>query len=127
MANLDPSTPQELGYPAPPIEVPDSTPPNLGIPGVPPYLSFAQLVNSYSRSFLNYDEALRNGRQQALAIRRDPVLIQALRARQMPVAQLEWHVAADDPNDVQQARTADVIQRAIKRVPRLQALHAARA
>lgn len=122
MANLDPSTPQELGYPAPPIEVPDSTPPNLGIPGVPPYLSFAQLVNSYSRSFLNYDEALRNGRQQALAIRRDPVLIQALRARQMPVAQLEWHVAADDPNDVQQARTADIIQRAIKRVPRLQAL-----
>jgi hypothetical protein len=113
-------TPQELGFapPAPPL--PDGTPPHLGLPPVPSFLSFAQLVNSYSRSFLNYDEALRQGRQQALAIRRDPVIMQALRARQMPVAQLKWHVAADDPNDVGQARVAEVIQKGIEKTPRIQ-------
>ncbi len=120
--NLGPQTPQELGYAAPPIEVPDSLAPNRGIPGIPPYLSFAQVVNSFSRTFLTYDEALRNGRQQALAIRRDPVLFQALRARQMPVAQLEWHIQPDDPNDIEQAKVADVIQRGIKRTPHLQSM-----
>jgi hypothetical protein len=114
-------TPQELGFPQQAIPDPGALPPNRGLPSVPPYLSFAQLVNSFSRSFLNYDEALRQGRDQALAIRRDPVLMQALRARQMPVAQLEWHIAPDDPNDMQQAQTAEAMQRAIKRMPRLQA------
>lgn len=117
--DLDP-TPQELGFAPPPLPDLDATPPHLGIPPVPSFLSFAQLVNSYSRSFLNYDEALRQGRQQALAIRRDPVIMQALRARQMPVAQLMWHVAANDPNDVQQAQMAECIQKGIERMPRLQ-------
>jgi len=113
-------TPQELGFAPPEAPLPDGTPPHLGLPPVPSFLSFAQLVNSYSRSFLNYDEALRQGRQQALAIRRDPVIMQALRARQMPVAQLKWHVAASDPNDVEQARVAEAIQKGIERMPRIQ-------
>lgn len=114
-------TPQELGFPAPDLPIPATTPPNYGLPAVPPYQSFAQLVNSFSRSFLNYDEALKQGRQQALAIRRDPVIMQALRARQMPVAQLQWQITPHDPNDVQQAAVADRIQKGIKRIPRFQA------
>lgn len=121
MAQFQDATPQELGFPQPPIEQPEATPPNYGIPSVAPYLSFAQVVSTFSRSFLNYDEALRQGKQQALAIRRDPVIMQALRARQMPVAQLQWHIEPDDPNDVEQARCADALQRGIKRMPRLQA------
>lgn len=114
------ATPQELGFPFPKVQPPKTLAYNDGLPAVPPYMAFSQLVNTYSRTFLTYDEASRHGRDQALACRRDPVIFEALRARQMPVTQLQWHVAAEDPNDVAQASVAEAITKGIRRVPRFQ-------
>jgi len=125
MADVRPGepSPQELGYPLPePKYSGKGLPPNAGIPPVAPYLTFGSVVNTFSRSFRSNDEATKQGREQALAIRRDPVIMQALRARQMPVAQLSWNIQPDDPNDVEQARVAMTIERAIKRIPNIQGL-----
>jgi hypothetical protein len=113
-------TPQELGFPFAPATMPVVLPYNEGLPSVPPFMAFSQLVNTYSRTFLTYDEASRQGRDQALACRRDPTIFEALRARQMPVSQLQWHVAAEDPNDVEQASVAEAITKGIRRMPRFQ-------
>lgn len=113
-------TAQEMGFPLP-EGIPGSLPPGEGGYTTPNFLSFSALVRSASRAYLyTFDEALRDSPQNALAMRRDPVLIGALRARQRPTAQLTWHITAEDDTDPAQQEAAKLITHIIEKIPRFQ-------
>src|SRR5215469_2979657 len=102
----DPSTeaPYEAGYPL--QEAPRSSDlvPGLGADAVPHYLTFSQITNWANRTYRwGHDEALRMNRANALAIRRDPVVMDALRTRQIPTAQLPAHIECQNSQDQRQA------------------------
>ncbi|MEM4323591.1 MAG: hypothetical protein QXO37_07015, partial [Candidatus Nitrosocaldaceae archaeon] len=49
---------------------------------LPHYITFSQLVNLGTRTYrYTFDEALRNNRVNALAMRRDPIVYYSLRMR----------------------------------------------
>lgn len=107
--------------PGPPGTV--SQPPNDGLWVVPSFMSFSAVWNSVSRVYrYSFDEALRHSRTNAIAYRRDPVVFEALRARQMPVAGLEWHIDPRNENDPAQADHAKKCRDAIEETPNLQQL-----
>jgi phage gp29-like protein len=55
-------------------------------------------------------------------MRRDPVLMGALRGVQIPVAQLSWHITPDDETDPAESEAAKLMTYIIERVPKLQTL-----
>lgn len=113
----------ELGYPpaAPPPA--GNMPPGGGRLTVPTFLSFPGLVSTAARTFpWTFDEALRDNRFNALAMRRDAVLWAALRARQMPTSQLSWHVEPKDETDPAEVESAQLITEVVEAIPRFQLL-----
>lgn len=67
-------------------------PPNNGLWVVPHFNSFAAVWNSVSRTYrFQFDEALANCQENALAYLKDPVVGGALH-RTRPVAALPWHI-----------------------------------
>lgn len=117
-------TPQERGFPFPEAE-PQNTgaPPGGGSYQVPHFVAFSSLINYYTRTYrYTFDEAMKNCPAMARVMRNEPVIMQALRERQMPVCQLSWHLEPDDPKDQYQAQAAEELTETIRRVPRLQQL-----
>jgi len=99
-------------------------PPGDGMFIFPHFQQFQAAWNTAgARSYRwTFDEALKHSRENALAYRRDPVVYEALRARQMPTAGLEWHLQArneDDPGDMDHAKRC---REAIEDTPGLQQL-----
>jgi hypothetical protein len=111
----------EEGLPLPEGKKADTFPPGGGKALLPHYQTFSMLVNSMSRAYRwSYDEALRHSQQNALAIRRDPVVMDALRSRQIPVTQLPWHLECDDDQDEAANDGIQRLTKTVKRIPRLQ-------
>jgi hypothetical protein len=115
---------QELGYPAPSPTVPaggPSLPPGGGRLNVPHYLTFGSIVNQISHTYRwTFDEAAKHSDQNKVAIRRDPVIYDALRTRQMPIAQLAWHIEPQNEADTAEMAAAEKNTLALKRTPRFQ-------
>lgn len=111
----------ESGLPLPEAQKATHLPPGGGEAVLPHYQTFSMLVNSMSRTYRwSFDEALRHSQQNALAIRRDPVVMHALRQRQIPVTQLPWHLETEDDTDEQANEGIKLLTAAIKAIPRLQ-------
>lgn len=117
-------TSHELGYPFPaPSPVGGVMPPGGGRYSVPHFLSFPSLVTTAARTYrYTTDEALRDNRFNALAMRRDCVLFAALRARQMPTAQLSWTIEPRDETDPAEIEAASLVTEIIESIPRFQVL-----
>lgn len=118
----DPSgfTAREMGFPGPP-PVATSLPPGDGGWTTPNFLSFAALVNTAARAYRGmYDEAVRDSPRNALAMRRDPVLMGSLRLRQRPTAQLTWHITPRDETDPAEQEAAKLVTDIITATPRFQ-------
>lgn len=114
-------TAQELGYPGPQPSAPGGLPPGGGRYTTPNFLSFSALVRSAAKAFLfTSDEALRNSIQNAIAMRRDPVLMGALRRRQRPTAQLTWSITPDDETNPAEAEAAKMMTYIVEHIPRFQ-------
>lgn len=72
-------------------------PPEGGSFVIPHYQTFATITNLIAKTYRwTFDEALLHNEKNALAIRRDPVVMDALQARQIPTCQLAWHLEAQD-------------------------------
>lgn len=98
-------------------------PPGGGRLVVPPYLTFSQIVNYAARTYRwAHDEALRHSHVNALAIRRDPVVMDALRSRQIPTAQLPWHLECDNDQDTRQTQAVRDLTKSIEAIPHFQRL-----
>src|ERR1700676_101369 len=96
--------PYEAGYPLPEAPRADNLPPGGGKYSIPHFQSFASIINLATRAYrYTYDEALADSATNALAIRRDPVVWESIRSRQLPVVQLPWHIECDNDQDTQQA------------------------
>src|SRR5690606_33708407 len=94
----------------PPVMARTDRSPRDGASDVPRCLSFTQLINSVSRTYRwTHDEALLHSHANARAMRRDPILLDALRARQIPVVLLPWHLEGPRANDQAQADAIDKI------------------
>jgi hypothetical protein len=116
-------SPAELGYPGPQPSEPGGLPPGGGRWVTPNFLSFSALVRSASRAYLyTSDESLRDSQQNALAMRRDPVLIGALRNMQTEVAMLEWSIEPDDETNPAEAEAAKLMTYVVERIPRFQSM-----
>lgn len=115
--------PYEQGFPLP--EAPRTTimPPGDGGLILPHFETFGQIVNYASRTYrYTHDEAIRASWTNMLAMRRDPVLMDALRSRQIPTAQLPWHLEAEDDKDTRQAAAVEDLTHIIEQTPRFQQL-----
>lgn len=114
-------TPRELGFPGPKPPPPGEMPPGDGRYAVPNFLSFSALVRSAAKAYLyTTDEALRDSPQNALAMRRDPVLWGAILQRTRPTAQLSWHITPDDETNPVEQEAAKLVTYCIERIPRFQ-------
>lgn len=114
-------TPAELGYQPPQLKPDSNLPAGGGHFTTPHFVDFAAVVNQATRTYLSrHDEALKHSWENALAMRRDPVIFGALRERQIPVTQLSWHIEPDDETDQQQADAAELITDIVLRFPRWQ-------
>ncbi len=110
---------REAGYPAPEPRVNPNLAPNLGQWVVPQVLTFAGLVNMATRTYkTSFDEAMKASPHNARAMRRDPVCMDALRSRQIPVVQLAHHLKPRDDTDPQQLYAAANVTSIIEDIPR---------
>ncbi len=112
---------REQGFPAPEPPINQFVGPNNGTYPVPQYLTFSGLVNQVTRTFrYTTDEALRESPSNARAMRRDPVLMDALRSRQIPTCQLSHHLEPQDDTDPQQLYASANVTQIIKEIPHFQ-------
>ena len=112
---------QEWGYPPPKPQNPGNLPPGGGQFVLPHVATFSQIVNMASKTYRwTFDEALRHSSVNTLAMRRDLVIMDALRSRQIPVVQLPWHLEADDDQDNKQVEAVKGLSRIIEEIHNFQ-------
>ncbi|OWK44413.1 hypothetical protein FRUB_02345 [Fimbriiglobus ruber] len=74
---------------------------------IPPVRSFSALYNLFSRTYsYRWDEAVRAGRQNAQAMRRDAYLAALEQERVLPLTRWPWEVEAD-PDDIDLSNPKD--------------------
>jgi hypothetical protein len=116
------ANPQEQGFPfpEPPVD-PLGLTPSGGAFTLPHFVTFSQLVNYVTRTYrYTTDEAIRHCIQNALAMRNEPVIMQAVRTRQMPVTQLSWHLEPDEPTNTSQKECAGFLTKIVNKTHRKQ-------
>lgn len=83
------------------------------------YSTFAAVWNTYNRTYpANFDEAVRDCRANALAMRRDPVISGAMRKLTTPVCQLPYNFKPRRADDQQLKEDADIMKDIFDEFPR---------
>lgn len=114
-------TPAELGYTAPPAPAPGEQPPGGGRFAAPDFLRYGALFAQGFRGYRWwYDEALKHSQANARAMRNDPVVMHALRSRQMAVSMLSWHLEPRDEDDPRQQEAVQLVEALLHDFPRFQ-------
>ncbi len=110
------------GYP--PMEKPKKEnkltqlPPGRGKRFIEHISTFQTRLQSYwSKIYINSDEAYQQSRDNASAMRHDPVIMHPLRQRQLATALLEGHVLPENANDPIQKAVAEELQVLLNRTP----------
>ncbi|MBX6311960.1 MAG: DUF935 family protein [Isosphaeraceae bacterium] len=88
---------------------------------IPHQYTFQALYNTVNKLYptARSDEAKRDSRINAVAMRRDPFIEDLLQHRQLPVASLPWSILPEDPDDREQQRIAREVQQIVEAIPRL--------
>lgn len=98
-------------------------PPNAAKWAIPHYSTFSAISNAIARTYrYTFDEALRDGRCNANAMRFDPIIAKAIDKRIKPVVQLEWQLEPVDPSDPKQVENAYILTECLHYTPKLQRL-----
>lgn len=114
---------KELGFQTPAPEPREHRVPGDGKWVAPHPLTFGAIISGISRTYLyTFDEAIQHSLENARAMRRDPVIMDALRSRQLPVAQLAYHLEPLDEADSGQIETVRVLTEVIDGIPNKQLL-----
>jgi hypothetical protein len=86
---------------------------------VPHAAAFGSVWNTASRAYPQaFDEAIRDSRTNALAIRRDAVVASALRKLYTPLVQLDWELTPTRPDDPRLKADAELLKRVLQQMPR---------
>lgn len=91
---------------------------------IPHQFTYAAVYNTINRLHRSRssDEALRNSREDALAMWRDPFVHDLIRQRQRPVVALPFELKPDDPKDKGQAKVCAKLTKLIEAIPDFQGL-----
>jgi phage gp29-like protein len=95
--------------------------PGLDLPHV---LTFDSLISTAWHNYYHgqQDDAIRNDRYFAAAMRRDPQLTALIQERKMATASLKWHLEVEDERDPQQKAIRDGVTTILKQTPRLKTM-----
>src|SRR5262245_48901421 len=91
---------------------------------LPHVLTFQSLIGSAWRTYFHghQDDAIRNDREFAVAMRRDPHLMRCLRERKDAVVSLKWHLETDDLENPKHQAVIAGVTACLNRTPRLKML-----
>ncbi len=102
-----------------PSQMPFTPPPGGGKRFIEHISTFQTRLQSYwSKIYINSDEAYQDSINNATAMRRDPVIMQPLRERQLATVLMDHQVLPEDPKDPIQKKVAEELQRMILHTPR---------
>lgn len=87
---------------------------------VPHAAQFASITSNGQGSYWHnqYDEAMRDSRENAVAMRHDAFLMALLYERKYATVSLRWHIEVDDDRDPVQKAVRDGLTRIIRRIHR---------
>lgn len=91
--------------------------PGDGIFTLPHIQQFSSILGAGNKVYWNLDEATKHSRQNARNMRRDPVIMAALRARQLASCELPWHIEPEDRKDSHQQQVCTALTRDVEGVP----------
>ncbi len=91
---------------------------------LPHVLTYGSLFNAAARTYWHdrFDEAMRFGRDAALAMRRDPYLLGLLQERKLAVSSLNWHLEVPDDKDPLQVMVREHLTKTLRAIPFLHRL-----
>lgn len=89
--------------------------PNFSRFPLPHAITFVGKQSTISNIYRNPDEAIQRAAGQAWKMRRDPVIMGPLEARQRAVALLNWHLEVEDEKDPKQKELQTELTKIIKR------------
>jgi len=92
--------------------------PNVGRSVLPHVTTFSGMMSTLARTYRQHDEAIRHNKHNANMMRRDPMIMGPLFARQMAVALLQWQVQPEDSSDEKQVQVAKELTFMVSRIPR---------
>ncbi|MEC7115320.1 MAG: hypothetical protein VXW76_01990, partial [Actinomycetota bacterium] len=92
--------------------------PNVGRSVLPHVTTFSGMMSTLARTYRQHDEAIRHNRHNANMMRRDPMVMGPLLARQMAVSLLQWQVQPEDSSDEKQVQVAKELTFMVCRIPR---------
>ena len=93
-------------------------PPNVGRSILPHVTTFSGMMSTLARTYRQHDEAIRHNKHNANMMRRAPMIMGPLFARQMAVALLQWQIQPEDSNDEKQVQIAKELSFMVCRIPR---------
>lgn len=92
--------------------------PGMGLDVVPHVYTVSGRHGIVSQSYLNYDEATRDSRENADKMRADCGIMECLEARMRATALLNWHVEPEDQNNAEELAMVAVLNDIIGATPR---------
>lgn len=101
-----------------PAEGNPNAPPNLGRPPFPHVHTFAGMISSIAKAYLNPDEAIRHNIDNARFMRNDPMIMHCIEQRQRATALLDWHVEVDGPKSPYHNALQERLTNILKATPR---------
>ena len=90
--------------------------PLYGQDAVPHLLTFQSIVGSFSRAYINPDEAMRDSIENAHLMEKDVGLLESVECRQRLTALLDWEIKPEDEKCQYQVSLAQELQRIISRI-----------
>lgn len=112
---------REFGYQEAPPPTGGQLPAAGGVWVVPHFTGFTGITNIASRSYrFTFDEAMYESPYNARAMRRDPVLMSALRDRMIPCAMLRGHLEPDDETDKDQVECCAFLTKIMRQIKNFQ-------
>ena len=91
-------------------------PPMYGEDAVPHLMTFQSIVGSFSRAYINPDEAMRDSIDNAHLMEKDVGLLESVECRQRLTALLDWEIVPEDEKCQYQVSLAQELQKIIGRI-----------
>lgn len=86
---------------------------------VPHIVTFSGITSTLAKVYRQPDEALRQSVHNAAMMRRDPMIMGPLLARQQAVALLPWSIVPEDEKNTELRQVASSLEDIVRRTPRL--------
>jgi len=93
-------------------------PPLYGEDALPHAVTFQSLIGTYSRAYLNPDEAIRDSIDNAHLMRKDVGILECIENRKRLTSLLDWEIVPEDETNVYQISLARSLTGMVKRIRR---------